>query len=398
MAALQVVLSHSNEIVSTLFGVSALLSLLSMLSFSVLLVASLAAKRASRYWKFCFLGSSVALGSFLIPWTWLDHSGRFLRSQGSEGSSDEADAQGNRQTRCRRDANFDRYVGRTLPCRSQGRIAKVVRLAIAGVEHASEAVLQWLSAARINTEKIVEYRNERLTTVSPSTVNKEVTVLRAIFYHAFEGYTPPKVSRVPRFPEKLKEAAPRQGFVNDTQYEALQAQTTEPALKLLLAMAYNFGFRRSEFIGLRHDGFKTCLRVKQIDLKDRTIRLNTGETKNGEGRVVKMTEEVLAYMKPCVTGKGSEDAVFTWRSGKPIHDLRGSWSRITKAAKVSVLLHDFRRSATKNMTDMGIDRDVAKAITGHKTDAMFTRYNIVSTDRLTEAASKMDARRKEATK
>ena len=240
-------------------------------------------------------------------------------------------------------------------------------------------------ASRITTEKLIEYRNERLAAeASPTTVNKELTILRAIFYHGFEDYTPPKVQRVPKFPEKLKEPPPRNGFVTDEQYESLQAQAKQGWLRAFLAIAYTFGFRKSELLGLR---------VKQINMKERTIRLLVGETKNNEGRVVKMTQEVHGFLPDCIRGKTADDYVFTWKDGSPVRDLRGTWAALTKAAGVFVLLHDFRRSAVKNMSEAEVDRDVAKRISGHKTDSIFTRYNIVDSSRLVEATAKLEARR-----
>lgn len=44
----------------------------------------------------------------------------------------------------------------------------------------------------------------------------------------------------------------------------------------------HFGFRRSELLEMR---------VHQIDLFNRTIRLYRGETKSGEPRTIKMTED-----------------------------------------------------------------------------------------------------------
>jgi hypothetical protein len=64
-----------------------------------------------------------------------------------------------------------------------------------------------------------------------------------------------------------------------------------------------------------------------------------------------------------------------------------------KAAKVSVLLHDFRRSAVRNMTRAGVSRDVAKQISGHQTDSIFSRYNITDENDLADAAAMIQARR-----
>jgi integrase len=247
--------------------------------------------------------------------------------------------------------------------------------------------------SRIKTDKLVEYRNERLKTgASPTTVNKEMTVLRAMFYHGL-NYDPPKISHVTKFPEKLKEPAPRSGFITDEQYDALQAHCKHHWLKALLAIAYTYGFRKSELVG-RTERNQPGLRVRQVDLKNRTIDLNPGETKNDEGRVVKMTEEAYNLLRPCVEGKKPDDAVFTWENGRPVKDFRGAWDKMTEAAKVPVLVHDFRRSAARNLVRAGVNRDVAKRITGHKTDSIFSRYNIVDEADLAEAADKLEARRK----
>lgn len=238
-------------------------------------------------------------------------------------------------------------------------------------------------ASRITTDEIERYRADRLTAgVKPSTVNRELTVLRAIFGHALKLG---KISQMPRFPVKLAEPNPRTGFLTHEQYEALQTACKHTWLKALIAVAYNVGFRKSELLGLR---------VSQVDLKARTIRLNTGETKSSLGRTVVMTSDVHPLLAECVKGKQSGDPVFTWKNGRPVKDFRGAWSALCESANISVLLHDFRRTAVRNLIRAGVDRDVARRISGHETDSIFSRYNITVESDLADAARKLGMSRK----
>jgi integrase len=131
-------------------------------------------------------------------------------------------------------------------------------------------------------------------------------------------------------------------------------------------------------------------------MEGRTIRLNPGETKNKEGRVVKMTQEVYDLLKPRIEGKSSDDAVFTWSNGKSVKDIRETWRQLIEASEgipSNLLLHDFRRSAARNLLGTGVNQDVAMRITGRKTASMFSRCNIVAETDLAEAAEKLELRR-----
>jgi integrase len=151
----------------------------------------------------------------------------------------------------------------------------------------------------------------------------------------------------------------------------------------MMATAYRFGFRKSELLNLR---------VGQIDLLQRTIRLNAGETKSGNGRVVKLTGDVYVLLQACIAGKESTDYVFTRPDGKPILDFRERWSHLTASAGCAGLLfHDLRRSAVRGMVRAGIPEVVCMKISGHKTRSVFDRYNVVTENDLADAALKIEA-------
>ncbi len=271
-----------------------------------------------------------------------------------------------------------------------------------------------IRASRVSTEDLNRYIEHRKAEgASNATVNRELALLHRIFTLA-RKHTPPKVSQVPVFPERLPESQPRTGFVGEKEYERLRLHCSELWLRALLATAYDFGFRKGELLNMR---------VRQLDLLERTIRLNPGTTKNREGRTVKMTEEVYLLLAECVRGKALDGYVFTRPDGQPVRDFREAWARLCCAADLGqlvcaecskpignglecadcskggsspalrytgLLFHDLRRSAVRNMVRRGVPERVAMAISGHKTRSVFERYNIVSESDLAEAARRIE--------
>jgi integrase len=55
-----------------------------------------------------------------------------------------------------------------------------------------------------------------------------------------------------------------------------------------------------------------------------------------------------------------------------------------------LLFHDLRRSAAMEMDRASVPRKVIMQITGHKTEAMFLRYRIVSSQDLSDAKERIE--------
>src|SRR6516162_6604399 len=90
-------------------------------------------------------------------------------------------------------------------------------------------------------------------------------------------------------------------------------------------------------------------------------------------------------------GKKPEDFLFTRENGEVVKDFRITWDKLTEAAGVpGLLFHDFRRSSVRNMIRRGVPQKTARTVSGHKTDAVFARYNIVSEDDIRDAARRIE--------
>jgi integrase len=131
--------------------------------------------------------------------------------------------------------------------------------------------------------------------------------------------------------------------------------------------------------------------------------LNAGETKNGEGRVIPLGDELVEALRsqlhlrnthfpacPFVffrTIRTKKNPVPSW---VPIGDIRKAFEMGCAAAGLAgTIFHDLRRSSVRNMVRAGVQERVAMRISGHKTRFVFDRYNIVSDQDLAEAMQKV---------
>ena len=79
------------------------------------------------------------------------------------------------------------------------------------------------------------------------------------------------------------------------------------------------------------------------------------------------------------------------RHGARIKNFRAAFATACTAAGCpGRLLHDFRRTAVRNLERDGVSRSAAMAMVGHKTEAIYHRYAIVDAGALRDAAAKID--------
>jgi integrase len=245
------------------------------------------------------------------------------------------------------------------------------RKTLSTVEHRWKHINRFFGdmlAAQVTTSTLERYVDSRLKNEAASaTINRELAALKTAFHIAARNRT---VARVPLFPISLVENNARTGFIEDAQYRRLTEHASELWLRLFLELGYTYGWRKSELLHMQ---------VKQVDLSSRLIRLDVGTTKNGEGREVTMTDCIFRLIEQAVTGKQPEDFLLTGPDGKPVKNLRRTWTELCSKAGVNgLLVHDFRRSAARNLRRAGVPESIVMSIGGWRTREMFLRYAIVN--------------------
>jgi integrase len=279
------------------------------------------------------------------------------------------------------------------------------------IDRAKQAVIhlkktfQDVRVTDITTPKVGKYVEKRLDEgAANATINRELSALRRML-NIGAKQTPPKVNRVPYIP-LLKENNVKKGFFEHGDFISLRSALPS-YLKGFVTFAYKTGWRLAEV---------TELTWNQIDRDNGIVRLEPGETKNDDARTVYLDDELreifirqwekrkrnkifIPYVFP---NKNSTDKIKsfrkTWNKAcreiglgygyKTAKKYVGKWQGRLPAGPT---IHDFRRSACRNMIRSGIPQQVAKMVSGHKTDSVFNRYNIVSEKDLKLAAQRQEA-------
>jgi integrase len=251
------------------------------------------------------------------------------------------------------------------------------------VKRLQKAFAGW-RASRITTADVQRYAADRKAEgASNATINRELAALKRMMNLAI------RAERLPSRPyiSMLREDNVRKGFFEG---EALLAVVRQlPSyLQPVTRFADMTGWRKEEVLALTW---------RQVDLTAGTVRLEPGTTKNGEGRMIFRTPELHALLEEqrakTATLERQQGQIIPWvfhRHGEPIKGFKTAWrSACKKAGQPAALFHDLRRTAVRNIVRAGVPERVAMQITGHKTRAVFERYNIVSEGDLREAARKL---------
>jgi integrase len=248
--------------------------------------------------------------------------------------------------------------------------------------------------AEITPEWIAAYTTQRRAAqASAGTVNRELDILRRMFVlcvqHGRLLYRP----HVPR----LRERNARAGFFEPTMFESVRRHLPD-ALQPVVTFAYLTGWRIDSEVLTRE--------WRHVDFEANEIRLDPGETKNGEPRVFPLTDDLRALLLARQAAREAAVAaghVCPWiffrlvakgrggiKAPKKIIRFNKAWAAACRAAGCPGRIpHDFRRTAVRNMVRRGVPERVAMQLTGHLTRSIFERYNIVSPGDLRDAAGSL---------
>jgi integrase len=181
--------------------------------------------------------------------------------------------------------------------------------------------------------------------------------------------------------EMLPENNARDRILSPKELDRLSSHLPRHAA-LAVHFAYLTGMRAREIFTLTWD---------KVDLVNRIIRLSAEDTKTKESRSIFINDPVLDILSEAGRVRGlNHNQVFTYK-GRPIKGIRTAFLKACDRAGLGDFrLHDLRHTFNTNMRKAGVPQSVIMKLTGHKTAAMFHRYNTVDTADAREAYRKLE--------
>ncbi|WP_250538244.1 MULTISPECIES: site-specific integrase [unclassified Caballeronia] len=220
----------------------------------------------------------------------------------------------------------------------------------------------------LNGARVAEWRNERLKSVSGSTVRRDKNLLSHVVEIARNEWevnidpNPFKRVRMPR------EGLPRERRLSPAEEAALLAacsETWSPFIRPIVILALETAMRRSEIIGLTWE---------RVFLSEPSVQLV--HTKTGKPRGIPLSRRAVAVLQELrpnsPEGAQLKGSVFP---GFTANALKLAFRRAVERAKIKGLrFHDLRHEATSRLFEKRLAVMEVASITGHQDVRMLRRY------------------------
>lgn len=246
-------------------------------------------------------------------------------------------------------------------------------------------------AVAITAPRIASYLTSRTDDgAAPATVKNELAALKRAFNLARKTGTLLPNEMPAAFPT-ISPSNARAGFFEREEHEAVRAALPRDEGDVAEYLYWS-GWRKSEVLGLRWS---------DVDEQAQVIRIE--HTKNGKARTLPygalpaLVELMKARRKVTDVVQKKRGIIVQrvfHRNGEPIAYFRRSWITACIAAGLGEevadatgkvvdrrafrIVHDYRRSAARNLSRAGVPEGVIMAVCGWKTRSAFDRYNIVN--------------------
>jgi len=236
---------------------------------------------------------------------------------------------------------------------------------------------------RISRNSIQEYRTARQEArpgLKDSTLNRDVAVIRRVFYWAHEQglIAQNPLTRVGMVRERRVKTP-----ILSLAHENLILAVAKPHLRDMIVTALDTGMRRGEIFQQQWE---------DVDLTHGVLYVSKSKTPGGDGREIPMTKRVKdLLMQKASKLSSTVGPVFTYQ-GNQVGDLKRSWETAQRDAKLPIRyrFHDARHTFATRLMEAGVGQDVRMALMGHQPAGVHWGYIHIELGAKREAIWKLE--------
>ena len=232
--------------------------------------------------------------------------------------------------------------------------------------------------SKLTYSELCDYQSKRMNEpspvypgrrIAPKTVLEELACLRTILNKALYHE---RIAQIPltRFP-MVKVSNVRERILTELEWDRLQSELPTWLWRITF-MAYHTGMRQGEILSLNW---------RQVDLKDKFIRLQAENTKTSEARSVRLSPEVVQMIKEIPRAIHTQ-RVFLSPEGKAFERwttyINRTWKKSLESAGIDDFrFHDLRHCFATRAMRAGNQAYLVMKQVGHKTESMLRRYHLI---------------------
>jgi len=238
--------------------------------------------------------------------------------------------------------------------------------------------------ASLGNKEIKHYVKERQNEGHHVALRNDLAFLSSLYSFLIDREEDITINPVRSFSKKnLASATKHKRSLSQAEVRKILAACTQPYQRLFIMIAALTGMRSTEVRLLTWD---------EIDLDEGKIKLGQERTKNADGRIVPIHDDLLVELKAfhASRGKVSNFVFYNVKEEKPYTTFKTFWAGVKKRSGITnIRIHDLRHTYASWAKEKGIDELTIMSVMGHKSRSMVHRYAHISPDHVLKSSSEM---------
>lgn len=215
----------------------------------------------------------------------------------------------------------------------------------------------------VNPAQFADYRDQRLKTVKPATLNRELGLVQHVFEMAQKEWNITLTANPLKAVRKPRAGKPRDRRLGAGEWERVMEACGNCRNRLIepfISFAVETAMRRSEILNTKWRDVNWTNHTLQIPL-----------TKNGHSRTIPLIFRALSILAGLGSMHSGDDHIFPLSS----ESVKLAWQRLVARAGIEDLhFHDLRHEAVSRFFELGLTVPEVALISGHRDPRMLFRY------------------------